>query len=85
MTDHEAKLDPIVPVLSDADALERYGEDGEPALRLTERGAQIGRALAGAAMTKRGRAEHTPRRAGCRLTDRATRAGPPLAGRALRL
>ena len=47
MSDHGADLDAIVAMLSDAGLVEAYvDEGGQPALRLTERGAQMGRALA---------------------------------------
>ena len=47
MSDHDADLDAIVAMLADAGLVEAYvDESGQPALRLTERGAQMGRALA---------------------------------------
>ena len=45
--DHEADLDAIVDILTDAGLIESYIDaDGKPALRLTAQGAQMGRALA---------------------------------------
>jgi hypothetical protein len=47
MPDHDAELDAIVDMLTEADMVEQYtDDDGKPALRLTDRGAQMGRALA---------------------------------------
>jgi len=46
MTDHDADLDAIVAMLSDAGLVEEYvNEDGQAALRLTPKGAQLGRAM----------------------------------------
>jgi hypothetical protein len=45
--DPDAELDRIVAMISEAGLIEAYvNEDGRPALRLTEKGAQMGRALA---------------------------------------
>lgn len=46
MTDHAAEMDAIVAMLEDAGLIEHHTDDGKPALRLTERGAQVGRAVA---------------------------------------
>ena len=47
MTDPDAELDAIVAMLSEAGLVEQYtNEDGKPALRLTPKGAQLGRAMA---------------------------------------
>jgi hypothetical protein len=47
MTDPDAELDELVAMLGRAGLVESYiNEDGKPAPRLTERGAQLGRALA---------------------------------------
>ena len=47
VTDHDAALDALVDMLTDAGMVEEYtDDDGKPALRLTARGAQVGRALA---------------------------------------
>ena len=44
---HEAELDAIVDMLTEAGLIEQYtDDDGKPALRLTDQGAQVGRALA---------------------------------------
>ena len=44
--DHDAALDAIVDVLVAAGLVEQSTDEGKPAMRLAERGAQIGRALA---------------------------------------
>jgi len=47
MTDRDAELDAIVSMLEDAGLVEPHvKEDGKDALRLTEKGAQVGRAMA---------------------------------------
>ena len=47
MTDHDAELIAIVAMLSEAGLVEQYtNEDGKEALRLTPKGAQLGRAMA---------------------------------------
>ena len=47
MTHPDAELDPIVASLEGADLVEQYvNEDGKDALRLTDRGRQLGRAIA---------------------------------------
>ena len=44
---HDAEMDALVTMLEEAGLAERHtDEDGRPALRLTDRGAQVGRALA---------------------------------------
>lgn len=46
MTDLDAALDAIVTMLSEAGLVEQYtDEDGREALRLTPKGAQLGRAM----------------------------------------
>ena len=45
LTDHDAELDAIVAMLEEPDLIEQYtNEDGKEALRLTPKGAQLGRA-----------------------------------------
>ena len=47
MTDHDAELDAIVAMLSEAGLVDQdTNEDGQEALRLSPRGAQLGRAMA---------------------------------------
>jgi len=47
MTDQDAELDAIVAMLEEAALVEQYtNEDGKEALRLTPKGAQLGRAMA---------------------------------------
>ena len=47
MTDPDAELDAIVAMLEEAGLVEQYtNEDGQEALRLTPKGAQLGRARA---------------------------------------
>lgn len=47
MTDPDAELDTIVAMLGDAGRIVSYVDDeGQNSMRLTERGAQMGRALA---------------------------------------
>ncbi len=47
MTDHEPDLQATIDMLVEAGMVEEYtNEDGKPALRLTPKGAQMGRALA---------------------------------------
>jgi len=44
--DHKADLDAIVDVLEDAGLIEQFTDEAKPTMRGTERGAQMGRALA---------------------------------------
>ena len=47
MADHDAEMDRLVAMLEEAGLVEQYtNDDGKPALRLTDRGRQLGTAIA---------------------------------------
>jgi predicted dinucleotide-binding enzyme len=47
VADHDAELDALVAMLESASMVEQFtDDDGKPSMRLTQRGAQVGRAMA---------------------------------------